>query len=109
MRNARIAALLSATLLAGGTILAAPAHADVREVGGYESCAAGQYIGLRITLERPQTIRIYFDNRLQRTEYTTLVVYDYPSRTPQASWRVTGADIETVSDYCYTPSGGPVL
>lgn len=103
------AALVSAAVMSVGMMFATPAYADVREVSGYESCPAGQYVGLRITLERPQTIKIYIGGRLQRSEYTTITYYTYHSLTAQGSWKVTGADIETVSDYCYTPTSGPAF
>lgn len=102
------AALLATALLATTGLSVAPAHAAVREVSGYLSCPADQYIALRTTVNTSQTIEIYMSGRLQRTADVGLV-YLYNSRTPQAAWRVTGKDIEPVSDYWYKPTSGPAL
>jgi hypothetical protein len=102
------AALIAGSLFSTMAFSVSPAQASVREVSGYLSCPAGQYIALRTAVNSSQTIEIRFGGRLQRT--TQVSTFDhYQSRTPQAYWRVSGDDIETVSDFCYTPSGGPVL
>lgn len=102
------AAFLASALMATAAVPATPAQASVREVAGYLSCPAGQYIALPTTVNSSQTIEIYMSGRLQRTAQVG-IVHLYNSRTVQAYWRVTGDDIETVSNYCYTPTSGPAF